>query len=115
MKGIPRVDSALFMNLHFSALIIVELLPDGRLDEATGKKATVSVNLKEYVLIITLDANMYNTTHCFVGIVMCLLDKLNNYLVCRSQLGPRLVCSPIVVLGVRDFHVLVEPQDFSCL
>lgn len=33
LKGLPCVNSALFMNLHFSALIIIELLPDGRLDK----------------------------------------------------------------------------------
>lgn len=41
--------------------------------------------------------------------------KLSEYLVSRSQLGPGLVSSPIVILGVGDFHVLVEPQDFSGL
>lgn len=46
IKGIPRVDSALFMNLHFSALIIIELLPDGCLDESTGKSLSVECELK---------------------------------------------------------------------
>lgn len=42
-------------------------------------------------------------------------SKLSEYLVSRSQLGPRLVSSPIVILGICDFHVLVETQDFSGL
>lgn len=41
--------------------------------------------------------------------------KLSEHLVSRSQLGPGLVSSPIVILGVGHFHVLVEPQDFSGL
>lgn len=35
------------MNFHFSALIIVELLPDGRLDEMMGKRLTVNSELKK--------------------------------------------------------------------
>lgn len=38
-----------------------------------------------------------------------------DYLVGRSELSPRLFCSSIVVLGICDFHILVESQDFSCL
>lgn len=41
--------------------------------------------------------------------------KLSQYLVSRSQLGPGLVSSPIVILGVSDFHIFMEPQDFSGL
>lgn len=54
------------MNLHFSALIIVELLPDGRLDETTRTRLSVKCELKrKYVLIITLDVNiMWNTIQC---------------------------------------------------
>lgn len=37
-KSAPCVDSALFMNLHFSALVIVELLPDGCLDQTTWRR-----------------------------------------------------------------------------
>lgn len=33
IEALPCVYSALFMNLHFSALIIIELLPDGGLHE----------------------------------------------------------------------------------
>lgn len=46
IKSIPCVDSALFMNLHFSALIIIELLPDGCLDESTGTTLSVKCELK---------------------------------------------------------------------
>lgn len=41
--------------------------------------------------------------------------KLKEYLVSRSQLGPWLVCSAIVVLSLCDFHILMEPQYFSGL
>lgn len=35
--------------------------------------------------------------------------RVNEHLISRSQLGPRLVCSAIIVMGICDLHILVEP------
>lgn len=56
MESIPRVDPALFVHLHFSALIVVELLPDGRLDV---RKEGVGVNKRK------------NAKHCSLMLIKC--------------------------------------------
>lgn len=40
---------------------------------------------------------------------------VESHLVSRSELGPRFVCPPVVVVGVGALDVLVEAQDLPRL
>lgn len=51
-KNKPCVNSALFMNLHFCALVIVEFFPDGCLLEKTNRREEVSWKDRYLIFIL---------------------------------------------------------------
>lgn len=46
---------------------------------------------------------------------VCVRVCVESHLVSRSELGPRFICSPVVVVGVGGLDVLVETQDLPRL
>lgn len=96
------------MNLHFSAFIVIELLPNGRLDETAGRTLSHKGNV---VLLLGVN-NARNTIDCSARAGE---GARGEDLVSGSQFGPRLVCPAVVVLSLGDLHVLVKAQDLPRL